>query len=191
MLKFASLAGSFAAVVLLAACGTSTGKAAPKAEPYNQADADYLGPMNQLHGQLTSYSLQAAARAASPEVKALAATLSAHGGGMFDQNVVWMKAAGDQPGLTMKEDHGDSNGAIPGFIGSQDDTKLGQAKGAAYDRTFVTLMIANIQGDITMSRSEVAAGRNDAVKAFAQAELQQHTADVQRMQTLLAQLPTR
>lgn len=81
-----------------------------------------------------------------------------------------------------------SHGAMPGAMSPADMDKLEAAKGAAFDKQFVTMMITHHEGAITMAQDEVKDGSNTDAKALAQKIITDQQAGMATMKTILDRL---
>jgi uncharacterized protein (DUF305 family) len=127
-------------------------------------------------------------RASDAEVKSLAAKITAAQQPEIDTMTGWLTAWGQpapSPGMSMPSmDHG----AMPGAMSPADMEKLEAAKGAAFDKQFLTMMITHHEGAITMAQDEVKDGSNTDAKALAQKIVADQQAEIATMKTILEQL---
>lgn len=92
-----------------------------------------------------------------------------------------MRSPRTWPGMS----HGDTDSSMPGMMSETDMTSLKQASGAAFDRQFLTMMIAHHEGAIEMATSEQSKGKNaSAVDLAKQIETAQ-TREIKAMEGLL------
>jgi uncharacterized protein (DUF305 family) len=183
-----TLGGLLTAVVLilLAACtSTPTPTAAPAVAvdaAHSPADVAFATDMIPHHQQAVAMSRLADTRAASPEVKALAARIDEEQGPEIGQMTAMLTAwgapvpSGDQP-MAMS--------GMPGMMGPQEMADLVAASGPAFDRAFLTMMIAHHTGAVAMAQTELAQGTNPQARQLAQAIIAAQQAEIAEMQGLL------
>ena len=105
------------------------------------------------HRQAVAMAELAGTRAADADVKSLAGKIKAAQQPEIDTMTGWLSAWGKAPmphasGMNMG---GMSHGPMPGAMSGADMQKLAAAKGSDCDRLFLTLMIAQHQGAVTMA----------------------------------------
>ncbi|MCD2186975.1 DUF305 domain-containing protein [Actinomycetospora soli] len=184
-----TLAGLLTAValVLLTAC-TSTPEtpAAPAAAvdaAHEPADVAFAQGMIPHHRQAVAMSRLAESRAASPQVKDLAARIEGEQGPEIEQMTAMLTAwgapvpAGDEQPMAMA--------GMPGMMGPQQMADLGALSGPAFDRAFLTMMIAHHTGAVQMAQAELAQGTNPQARELAQAIIGAQQAEIAEMQRLL------
>jgi uncharacterized protein (DUF305 family) len=197
----ALVALAVAAALTLVACGgsnttsggsadaTSTPSAGSVAADFNDADVTFAQTMIPHHEQAVQMAEMAQTHAASAEVKRLAAEIEAAQGPEIDTMRGWLEAwAQPQPSTMGGGDHGMSDMDVddmPGMMSDDDLSELGDAQGDAWDRMFLTMMIAHHEGAIQMARTEQADGRNlDAIALATQIEADQK-AEIATMRDML------
>ena len=74
---------------------------------------------------------------------------------------------------------------MPGMATEAQLKKLRAAKGTAFDRLFLTLMITHHEGAVTMATDVKAQGDNIQVEEMADDVIAQQTAEMSRMRDLL------
>lgn len=176
----------------VSACGTSNdhashmstdmphspSTASPQSE-HNDADVRFARMMVPHHQGAIDMAELAPTRAASTEVKDLAAQIEAAQGPEIRTMQGWLGAWGDQASDHMAHD-------VPGMMSSTDMASLTSARGAAFDRQFLTGMIAHHQGAIEMAKTEIADGRFAPAKDMARSIVTSQQAEIDRMRSLLA-----
>lgn len=190
-------AGAAAVLVLAAGCGsddlggmehgsgsTSTGGASSSAGAFNDADVAFAQNMIAHHQQAVEMAGLAETRAASPEIKKLAAQIKAAQQPEIDTMTGWLTSWGKP--VTPAGGHG-SGHSMPGMMSEQEMTKLKAASGPDFDRQFARLMIAHHNGAIEMAREVTQKGGNPAVKKLAADIERTQSAEVQTLQKLLDQ----
>jgi uncharacterized protein (DUF305 family) len=199
------LAGATATALLaLSACGsddmssgsgmdhgsatTPTASASAGAAAFNDADVMFAQMMIPHHREAVDMADMAETRASDAEVKSLATKIKAAQQPEIDTLTGWLTAWGQpvpSPGMSMPSmDHG----AMPGAMSPADMEKLEAAKGAAFDKQFLTMMITHHEGAITMAQDEVKEGSNTDAKALAQKIVTDQQAEIATMKTILDRL---
>jgi uncharacterized protein (DUF305 family) len=178
----------------LGGCATfaaSPATSSAAAQAHNQADITFAQGMIPHHAQAVAMSTMAAQRAASPQVKDLAARIQAGQQPEIDQMSGMLRAwnasvpASDtaQGGMGQM-DHG-ASGGMPGMMSGDQMRQLGQASGEPFDRMFLQMMIAHHQGAVTMARTELSNGQNPDARQLAQRIIDAQQREITEMQTLL------
>ncbi|MFF0520448.1 DUF305 domain-containing protein [Actinomadura nitritigenes] len=177
----------------LAACGDSGGKGGskPSATPsmsmsmsaaqasHNEQDVMFAQMMIPHHRQAVEMAGLAPSRAASAQVKALAAGIEKAQAPEIATMTGWLKDWGAPAAMTgMHHD-------MPGIMGEKDMTSLKGLKGAAFDKAFLRMMIEHHQGAVTMARAEGRSGQNADAKAMAASIVRTQTAEIAKMRGLL------
>ncbi|WP_346015985.1 DUF305 domain-containing protein [Couchioplanes caeruleus] len=206
VLRRGLLAGAaVTATLILSACGggddTSSGSgmdhggmatsAAPSSSTaaFNDADAMFAQNMIKHHQQAITMAALADSRAASADVKQLAGKIKEAQQPEIDTMNQWLTAWGQAtpvPNMGMESAMPDmDHGAMPGSMTDADMKKLMDAKGAAFDKQFLTMMISHHEGAIQMAQQEVAQGSNPEAKALAQKIVTDQQAEITTMKNLL------
>ena len=91
-------------------------------------------------------------------------------------------------GAAPAADHHGGHGDMAGMAGMMSDEQmaaLGRASGAAFDRSFLQMMIAHHEGAVTMARAELDAGVDPRARELAQQIVDAQQAEIAEMRTLL------
>ncbi|MEU7742613.1 DUF305 domain-containing protein [Nonomuraea sp. NPDC049158] len=190
--------------LLLAACGSMTaGRSAsalpnpvPAAAPpttsaqpgaeFNDADVMFAQMMIPHHQQAVEMAELAETRASDKEVKELAAKIKAAQDPEIQTMKGWLTGWGKPlPSGGMDQGMGHD---MPGMMSAADMKKLEDAKGAAFDKAFLQMMIVHHKGAITMARTERERGKNPEAKQLADTIETGQQAEVEQMQKVLARL---
>jgi uncharacterized protein (DUF305 family) len=176
--------------LLLAACGSSdgthaggSGSSAPAAASHNDADVHFASQMIPHHAQAVTMAKMAASHGASDPVKALAAKIEAAQQPEIDLMSGWLRAWGEQ--VPMGDAHSSGHGQ-DGMMTADQMHELDGARGADWDRMFLTGMIAHHEGAVTMAKAELADGQAPEAKALAQQIIDAQQAEITQMRALLA-----
>jgi uncharacterized protein (DUF305 family) len=181
------------AVLTLTACGSSsttsgstgTSTRMPHhsgsgAAMHNEADVSFAQAMIPHHRQAVGMATLATGRASDPRVKDLADRIEAA------QDPEVMKVTGwlDTWGAEMPADMTGMDG-MPGMMSTADIHALTAATGTAFDKKFLTLMIAHHTGALTMAQGELTEGSDPSAKALAQSIIDGQTKEINEMTALL------
>jgi uncharacterized protein (DUF305 family) len=83
--------------------------------------------------------------------------------------------------------HGSGHGeAMPGAMSGADMAELEKAKGNAFDRMWLDMMIKHHEGAIEMARTELSQGVNSDAKSLAQQIIDGQQAEITEMRGLLS-----
>ncbi|BCJ53460.1 lipoprotein [Actinoplanes sp. NBRC 14428] len=206
VLRRGLLAGAAVTVTLvLSACGGSdhpsgdigtkhgaTSAASPAASAvgtFNDADVTFAQAMIPHHQQAVQMADLADGRAADAEVKELAGKIQSAQQPEIDTMTGWLTTLGEPaPEPHMSMGSGMDHGSMPGVMTDADMSKLMGAKGAAFDKHFLTMMISHHEGAIEMAETEVAQGSDPEAKALAQKIITDQQAEIATMKTILERL---
>ena len=201
-----TITAALAAGTVLSACGTTPGPANPTdtspsvsapamAEAHNQADVTFVQQMIPHHTQAVAMSKLAADDAGSAQVKDLAARIQTAQQPEIDQMNGFLQAwnigmsTPAQPPMSGMN-HGDmgggsmDHGSMPGMMSSTQMRELELARGAAFDKMYLQMMIAHHQGAITMAETELRDGQSSDAKALARSIVDAQKREITEMQTL-------
>lgn len=199
---------ALAAATLVACGGTSTesqadntGNGAASASttaagPHNNIDVRFAQMMIPHHQQALEMAKLAAARAGSPQVKQLAATIEAAQQPEITTMTGWLTSWGQpttMPGMPSNSGghggHDMGTGAtMPGMMSEGDMMTLEGLTGTEFDRSFLTMMIAHHQGAIDMAETEQISGSYQPAIDLAKSIQTSQTAEIRTMKDLLADL---
>jgi uncharacterized protein (DUF305 family) len=145
---------------------------------FSGSDVMFAQMMIKHHEQAIEMGKLAASHAASPDVKALAADIVAEQGPEITQMKSWLSEAG----ASLEMGH---HMAMDGLLSSAQMTALSAATGEAFDKLFLSGMIAHHKGAITMARLVVDSSNPEAA-ALAQTIIDSQTEQIAVMEGLLA-----
>jgi uncharacterized protein (DUF305 family) len=170
-----------------AAPAATASAAASAGATFNDADVMFAQMMIVHHQEAVEMAAMADGRAASTEVKDLAGKIKAAQQPEIDTMTGWLTAWGKapMPDKTGGMDHG---GAMPGDMSDADMAALHDAKGAAFDKQFLTLMVKHHEGAIEMAQEQVDKGSNPQAKALAAKIVTDQQAEIATMKQILAGL---
>lgn len=176
----------------LAACGSndpSTVAAPPPAAAgatdavsavHNDADVTFISEMTPHHVGALAMAQLAPTRAQDAEVKALAARIVA----AQDPELNRMQQMADAWGVTLDR----SGASMSGMDMGDESTALEPLSGTAFDKAFLTAMIAHHQGALPMAQADVDKGSSPQALELARTIFTAQTAEIAEMQGLLARL---
>jgi uncharacterized protein (DUF305 family) len=167
---------------------TPTASASAGAAAFNDADVMFTQMMIAHHREAIEMAEMADTRAADPEVKSLAEKIKAAQQPEIDTMTGWLSDWGQPVPLPGMSAPSMGHGAMPGAMSPADMKTLEAAKGTAFDKQFLTMMITHHQGAITMAQDEIKNGSNPDAKALAQKIVTDQQAEITTMQTILDRL---
>lgn len=191
-----------ALAIALAACGDDDGastrhpmpahSASPggaQAGAHNGQDVMFARMMIPHHRQAVEMAGLAAARASTARVKTLAADIEKAQEPEIQQLSAWLKSWGapvPPPGTTgMGGMHHGGTDGMDGMMSEKDMKELEAAKGKAFDRAFLEMMIEHHEGAVAMAKAELSSGQFPPAKQMAGSIVSSQTAEIEKMRTLL------
>ncbi len=139
------------------------------------------------HQQAVQMSSMAERHASTPEVTELAAKIAAAQGPEIETMTGWLEDWGqDVPegdGMGMGGDMGSMD--MNGMMSGQDMEDLDSARGASFDRMWLTMMIEHHEGAVEMAQDEKSKGQNADAVALAEKIEADQTAEIAVMKDLL------
>ncbi len=145
----------------------------------NSADFRYAQMMITHHAQALTMTALAPDRAASPQVKKVAARIAAAQQPEIGAMRGWLKAHGGPRPSTGHDHH-----TMPGMATEAQLTQLRAARGTAFDELFLKLMTTHHQGAVTMAAEALSEGNNVQIEEMANDVIAQQTAEINRMRSL-------
>jgi uncharacterized protein (DUF305 family) len=182
---------------------TSTASGQVSAE-HNEADVMFTQMMIEHHRGAIEMAQLAPDRAASQQVKDLAAKIEAAQAPEIELMTSWLQAwdaAMSTGGMDMATtgggmDMGTTSGGMdmstsssgmagmPGMMTAEQMTALTAATGAEFDRMFLEMMVMHHQGAVAMADTEIAEGTNQEALTLAESIKTSQTAEIAEMQQL-------
>ncbi|MGW5045951.1 DUF305 domain-containing protein [Streptomyces griseoluteus] len=144
----------------------------------NAADRSYARMMIVHHTQALKMTALAPRRAQSTQVKRIAERISAAQGPEISAMKGWLATNG-------KGGTAHDHGTMPGMATEAQLSGLRAARGKAFDRLFLKLMIAHHEGAITMATDVKAQGNNIRIEEMADDVIAQQTSEIVRMRDML------
>ncbi|WP_069763762.1 DUF305 domain-containing protein [Streptomyces sp. LUP47B] len=196
--RFAALTVS--AVFALAACGGGDDSGSAASSPsvsaetsagaHNTQDVSFAQGMIPHHQQAVEMAELADGRAASAQVKDLAARVEKAQGPEISTMSGWLKAWDEKvpesmPGM----DHSGMEGmdGMAGMMDSADMDKLKKASGKEFDSMFLTMMVEHHKGAVEMATTEKAKGEYKDATAMAGDIVTSQNAEISEMKKLLGE----
>lgn len=167
---------------------------APAGPRYTAADVQFMQHMIVHHAQALEMAGLVPARTASGAIRLLAQRIEISQRDEIALMRRWLEARGEAaPDPAGHAHHGGAASApMPGMLSAADLARLAAARGAAFDRLFVELMIRHHEGALLMVKQLFAtpgAGQEAAVFRFASDVDTDQRAEIARMRSLLQSLP--
>ncbi|MEU7960874.1 DUF305 domain-containing protein [Micromonospora humida] len=166
--------------------GTDLSQVSPPG--FTAADSRFVQGMIPHHTQALAMTALLAGRTTSPDVTLLAKRIEVSQGDEIARMRAWLAernvpAAGGHDGAA-------HDALMPGMLTAAQFDQLKQARGAEFDRLFLTAMIRHHQGALTMVEQLYAAGGGlePASDQFAREVNADQGIEIQRMQQMLAKL---
>lgn len=182
----------------LAACGSSSSAGSSGSTPsdgmsvsqdngmsgmkHNQADITFASQMIPHHQQAVDMAGLVASRSSNSQVRSLAAKISAAQAPEIATMTSWLKAWNQPTPEAM-------NGMdMPGMMTMAQMKELAGASGQAFDRLFLTMMVAHHTSAIAMAQQEQSGGQDAMAKELAGKIVKDQTAEIAEIKTILASL---
>lgn len=142
----------------------------------NSADLSYARKMIEHHAQAIEITELVPKRAESTPVKRLAERIAAAQSPEIAAMQGWLKDNGDDGKAT---EH--AHEAMPGMATEAQLATLRAAKGKAFDKLFLTLMITHHEGAMTMATEVKGQGNNVRIEEMADDVIAQQATEINRM----------
>ena len=186
------------AALMFAVTGCSSDEPKPTstveaAKPYNDADIAFATYMIQHHAQALQMVDMTMGRKLDPKVAALGEDIRMAQAPEIERMVDLLDDWDNQPIPETSRDHANAHGdgavemdtAMPGMMTDADMKKLDGARGAGFDRMFLTMMTEHHTGAIEMAKTEQTDGKNADAVALAKKIEADQTAEIAEMKQLL------
>ena len=154
---------------------------------HNDADIAFIKDMHPHHEGAIAMAELAPDKAASAEVKDLATRIAA----AQDPEMTLMESMAKAWGTELAaEGGGHGGGHSSGQDGGMEDdaAALGKLSGSAFDKEFLVRMLAHHEGALTMSKTELADGKNEQARKLATDIIAAQEAEIAEMKALQAKL---
>ncbi|MBT2530472.1 DUF305 domain-containing protein [Streptomyces sp. ISL-99] len=198
--RAAAVAAAATAAVVLAACGggndssaghdghdktsSPSASASAKEGTQNTADVAFAKGMIPHHRQAVEMAELAETRAASAEVKKLAAEIKKAQDPEIKTLSGWLTSWGEE---VPKEDaSGEHAGhSMSGMMTPEEMDKLEKSSGKAFDTAFLEMMVKHHEGAVAMAKTEQSDGAYKPAKDMAGTIIASQSAEIERMNKLL------
>lgn len=141
------------------------------ATAHNAQDVTFAQMMTGHHEQAVTMAGLVSDRSDNPQVKALAGAIEAAQGPEITNMTSWLTSwnkSTSTGGMQM------GHSSMPGSMSDADMSKLEGLRGSAFDKQFLTMMIAHHNGAIAMAQTELSKGQySDALGLAASIEVTQ------------------
>jgi uncharacterized protein (DUF305 family) len=160
---------------------TSSGQAAGN----NADDVAFAQGMVPHHQQAIDMAKLVSTRSQNPKVLELAKKVEAAQDPEITKMNEWLKAWGAPASTSMPGmDHGSMPG-MSGMMSAEDMKMLEQAKGAAFDKMWLEMMIKHHEGAVEMAKTELTKGSSADAKKLAQEIINAQQKEITEMQGML------
>jgi uncharacterized protein (DUF305 family) len=165
----------------------------PTLPPLAQADVDFMQGMIMHHSQAVEMTALIASHTDNPEIHALGAKISSSQSAEIRFMQQWLAARGqatsmEMPGMPGMDMSGHPMAPMPGMLTPAQMEALKNARGAEFDRLFLTGMIQHHGGALTMVKAlfnEPGAGQDADIFNFATDADNTQRAEIRIMQNML------
>ena len=173
--------------------GSSSVSASASQGDHTQADVTFAQQMVPHHQQAVEMAKLVPSHSTNQKVLELASQIQQAQDPEIQKMTGWLQTWGapapttgmNMPGMNMP---GMDHGSMPGMMTSDDMTKLGQVKGAAFDRLWLQMMIQHHQGAVEMAKTELQQGASNEAKQLAQQIIDTQQKEIATMSQLLGQV---
>ncbi|UZJ25142.1 DUF305 domain-containing protein [Rhodococcus antarcticus] len=176
------------------AASSSSSSSAPSAQAgvvFNDADVTFLTDMYPHHAQALEMATMVDGRSTNQAVIDLATQIKGAQQPEMDTMTGLLTSFGKPTPSTDSSMGGmDMSGTsgMSGMMSSDDMTRLSTLSGAAFDKTWLTMMTEHHSGAVDMANVELSDGSNTDAKTLATAIITAQNAEIATMKGLLAQL---
>ena len=177
------LLGSLA-IVTVVLSGALAGCSKEDSASFNDADVTFTQGMIPHHQQAVEMAKMANTQAASAKVKDLAQRIEAAQGPEIEKMQAWLKDWGKSQKASGDAVAGMHMGTA--MMSAADMEQLGAAKGAAFDKRFLTMMVGHHEGAVEMAKTELKDGKASEAKTLARAIITAQEREITEMKGLEA-----
>lgn len=178
-----------AAALATAGCGTAGTAVEPTRPPaqpsapaaqVNQADIDFARGMIPHHEQAVRMADMVPSRTDNAALRALAGRIRDAQQPEIDRMTGWLRDwnAGPPPQRHQQHDMG-------GMMSAEDMSALKKARGDAFDEMWLRMMIEHHRGAVSMARTELDEGRDEAAGKLARSIIDSQRAEIAEMTSML------
>ncbi|RBQ19159.1 DUF305 domain-containing protein [Spongiactinospora rosea] len=145
------------------------------------ADITFAESMIPHHRQALEMAALAPARSADRRLLALAERVTVAQGPEIQALAGWLRGEG----RAVPAGHGHTRGGMYGMATLEQMNRLRVARGTAFDRLFLQLMITHHQGAMTMAKAQLDSGTDRRMRLMARDVISGQTIEISRMRRLL------
>ena len=209
ILRTVALPTALAATLVLASCGNSdisgmngrtnngpaaTGTAAANGTPAtgakNEADVVFATMMIPHHAQAIAMAETALKQGTDPKILSLAPKVKAAQSPEIARLSGWLTGWGAPvPDTAGGSDMHGMGGQTGGMMSAQQMSDLGAARGSAFDRMWLQMMVTHHQGAVAMARTALAQGTNPDSKQLAQSIIDSQSKEIAEMNSIRTGIP--
>jgi uncharacterized protein (DUF305 family) len=155
------------------------------ADSRNSADVSFATEMIQHHRQAVEMAELAEGRAASKDVKSLAARIEGAQDPEIENMSGWLTAWGEEVPADMSGMGHDMSSSMPGMMSAGDMDELKKASGGDFDKKFLAMMVKHHEGAVAMGRTEKSDGKYGPATRLAADVVTAQTAEIEQMNKML------
>ncbi|MGX1675226.1 DUF305 domain-containing protein [Streptomyces sp. NPDC055400] len=155
------------------------------ADSRNSADVSFAKEMIQHHRQAVEMAELAEGRAASKDVKSLAAKIKGAQDPEIEEMSGWLTAWGEEVPADMSGMGHDMSSSMPGMMSAGDMDELEKASGDGFDKKFLAMMVKHHEGAVAMGRTEKSDGKYGPATRLAADVVTAQTAEIEQMNKML------
>jgi uncharacterized protein (DUF305 family) len=152
---------------------------APDGSTYNSIDTTFMQMMIAHHAQAIAMAGLAPERAGHAELRSMAARISAAQAPEIARMRAWLRER-----RLAETDPGHDHAAMPGMQTDADMAALTAARGADFDRRFVTMMTVHHRGAIQMAGDVLSGGTDQTVTELANEMAVEQGSEIRRMEQI-------
>jgi uncharacterized protein (DUF305 family) len=160
------------------------------ADSRNSADVSFATEMIQHHRQAVEMAELAEGRAASKDVKSLAAKIKGAQDPEIEEMSGWLTAWGEEVPADMSGMGHDMSSSMPGMMSAGDMDELKKASGDDFDKKFLAMMVKHHEGAVAMGRTEKSDGKYGPATRLAADVVTAQTAEIEQMNKMLGKRST-
>jgi uncharacterized protein (DUF305 family) len=158
---------------------------------FTEADVQFMQGMISHHAQALEMTALLRPRSTSADMQKLALRIDVSQKDEIEMMQEWLRARGqDAPDISAHHAHGAK--LMPGMLSPDQMRRLGEAKGAAFDRLFLEFMITHHEGALVMVKDLFAvpgAGQESEIFGFTSDVNADQRMEIERMRNMLKELP--
>jgi uncharacterized protein (DUF305 family) len=147
---------------------------------YNTSDAWFVRMMIPHHTQALEMAALAGERAADPRIRAMADRIRASQTPEIQVMRAWLAARRLSP-----DEAGHDHGTMRGMQPPEALARLAAARGADFDRLFVTMMSAHHRGAVEMATTVLRSGQDLTIEELASSVAAEQAVEIDRMRELV------